>query len=65
MYFSMINHPSRLPRASSDCFPTFVSTSQVILSPNSVRRGVHYDDIDVDGDVGGVLFHSYGAHAGL
>ena len=52
---SIVNHSSRLPRASSYCFPTFVSTSQAILSPNFVRRGVHDDDdIDADGDVGGV-----------
>ena len=53
--FRHVDHSSRLPRASSDCFPTFVSTSQAILSPNFVRRGVHdNDDIDADGDVGGV-----------
>ena len=53
--FRHVNHSSRLPHASSECFPTFVSTSQAILSPNFVRRGVHDDDdIDADGDVGGV-----------
>ena len=53
--FSMINHPSRLPRASSDWFPSFVSSIQAKLSPiflNAVRHVVHVDDRDADGDVG-------------
>ena len=48
----MINHPSRLPRASSDWFPSFVSSIQAKLSPiflNAVRHVVHADDRDADG----------------
>ena len=58
-----VNHSSRLPRASSDWFPSFVFTSQALLPPIYWRIGVHADDGDEDDDVSGVQFYSYGIMA--
>ena len=53
----MINHPSRLPRASSNWFPSFVSSSQAscLQSTEVVSHVVHADDGDADDEVGGIF----------